>query len=175
MRVRPTLLSGLLLLCVTSGCDDAAPATGSAPSAGVATVEEADPEMAAAMAKARATLPEFIAAVRAPTPAQSAFTIKAPFHDGDRTEYMSVTPVSFDGKTFHGTLDDRPVSLHNVKIGDKVTIEPPRVADWSYVDGGKLVGGYTLRVLRARLSPEQRREYDRTRAFMIDEGRPTGH
>jgi len=128
--------------------------------------------MAAAMAKARATLPEFIAAVRAPTHAQSAFTIKAPFHDGGRTEYMSVTPVSFDGKTFHGTLDDQPVSLSNVKIGDQVTVDPARVADWSYVDGGTLVGGYTLRALRSRLPPEQRREYDRSRTFTIDEGRP---
>ena len=168
------LPSAVVLLSLVSGCDDARPATGSAPSAGVTTVEDADPEMTAAMAKARATLPDFIAAVRAPTPAQSAFTIKAPFREGDRTEYMSVTPVTFDGKTFHGTLDDQPVAVHNVKIGDKVTVEPGRVADWSYVDGGKLVGGYTLRVLRARLSPEQRREYDRSRAFSIDETDPRG-
>jgi uncharacterized protein YegJ (DUF2314 family) len=157
-----------VLLTALSGCDDRDAGGASSPPAQVMTVEEADPEMTAAMAKARETLPEFLAALRAPTPAQSAFTIKAPFRDGERIEYMSVTPVTFDGKTFHGTLHDQPVSLHNIKLGAKVTVEPGRVADWSYVEEGKLAGGYTLRVLRGRMSTEQRREFDRTRAFTLD-------
>jgi uncharacterized protein YegJ (DUF2314 family) len=155
------------LLSALFGCDREGATTSPAP-ARVMTVEEADPEITAAMARARETLPEFIAALRAPTPAQSAFTIKAPFRDGERTEYMAIAPLTFDGEGFHGTLQDQPVSLHNIKLGEQVTVEPGRVADWSYVDGGKLVGGYTLRVLRGRMPPDQRREFDRTRAFEIE-------
>ena len=37
-----------------------------------------------------------------------------------------------------------------------------------YVDHGKLVGGYTLRVLRDGLSPAERAEFDRSIPFKID-------
>lgn len=161
------IVFGIVLLAAQLGCDEG-PAGNGAASGGAARgdrpnvvpVDEQDPEMTAAMAKALETLPDFIAAARAPKPTQSAFTVRAPFVEGEQTEYMAVTPVTFDGKVFHGTLDDEPVALRNVNRGDAVVIEPGRVADWSYVEDGKLVGGFTLRVLRARMTPEQRREFD---------------
>jgi uncharacterized protein YegJ (DUF2314 family) len=76
--------------------------------------------------------------------------------------------VTYDGTKFNGKLDNEPVQVRNVKHGDAVSVEPAHVADWMYVDDGKLVGGHTLRVLRSRMTPEQRSRYDESRPFKIE-------
>jgi uncharacterized protein YegJ (DUF2314 family) len=164
-------LFGVLLLTVPLGCDDKPSRTaGTRPAHApeVVAVEGEDEGIAAAVETARASLPEFVAVLRAPKPGQAAFTIKVEFRDGDRTEYMNLTPVTFDGKLFHGTLDNDPVAVRNVKRGDAAAVGPERVADWSYVEDGRLIGGYTLRVLRDRMSPEQRRQFDQGRGFRME-------
>ena len=164
MRLR--LLCAALVLAGAVACEDRA-AGGKRPR-NVVAVEEGDPEMNAAVAKAQETLPQFISALQLPAPNQSDFTIKIGFKDGEDTEYMWLSPVTYDGAQFKGKLDNDPVSVRNVKIGDEITVGPDRVVDWMYVQDGKLVGGYTLRVLRDRMSPQQRRQYDQSRSFKIE-------
>jgi uncharacterized protein YegJ (DUF2314 family) len=162
----PRLACAALLLFGAPACDD--PSTTAKRSGSVVAVKNDDPEMTAAMARAQETLPQFISSLRLPSPSQSDFTIKVGFTDGGDTEYMWVTPVTYDGTRFNGKLDNEPVQVRNVKLGDAVSVEPARVADWMYVDNGKLVGGYTLRVLRDRMTPAQRRSYDESRPFKIE-------
>jgi hypothetical protein len=45
----------------------------------------------------------------------------------------------------------------------RVPIDFAHVSDWMFVDGGKLVGGFTTRLLRMRMSPE---ESERERRLM---------
>lgn len=159
-------LVAVLLVSGTLACDDRS--TVAKRTGGVMAVKNDDPEMTAAMSRAQETLPQFISALRLPSPSQSDFTIKVGFTDAGDTEYMWVTPVTYDGTKFNGKLDNDPVQVRNVKLGDAVSVEPNRVADWMYVDDGKLVGGYTLRVLRDRMTPAQRRRYDESRPFKIE-------
>jgi uncharacterized protein YegJ (DUF2314 family) len=136
---------------------------------GVVTVKNDDPQMAAAMAKAQETLPQFISALQLPSPSQTDFMIKVGFTDeAGGPEYMSVTPVTYDGTRFNGKLHNEPVLVRSIKLGDAVSVEPSRVVDWMYIDDGKMVGGYTLRVLRDRMTPEQRRRFDESQAFKIE-------
>jgi uncharacterized protein YegJ (DUF2314 family) len=58
---------------------------------------------------------------------------------------MWLTPVSFDGTTFHGTVNNEPEKVKTVRMGQKVTVAPSEISDWMYVENRKLVGGYTLR------------------------------
>ena len=160
------LVAAVSLLTAAAACDDRS-ATGKG-SGGVMMVKDDDPQMTAAIAKARETIPQFISALQLPSPSQTDFTIKVGFAEDGDTEYMWVTPVTYDGTRFNGKLDNEPVQVRNVKLGDAVSVEPARVADWMYVDSGKLVGGYTLRVLRDRMTPEQRRRYDESRPFKIE-------
>jgi len=37
-----------------------------------------------------------------------------------------------------------------------------------YVDSGRLVGGYTIRVMRAQMSPEERAAFDAEMPFRIE-------
>jgi uncharacterized protein YegJ (DUF2314 family) len=68
---------------------------------------------------------------------------------------------------FHGTIDNDPDTVTNVRRGDPKRVGPSDISDWMYVDHGVLVGGYTIRALRARLSGPERAEFDRSLPFKI--------
>ena len=120
------------------------------------------------MDKARSTVNSFIAALTSPKPGQSEFAVKMAFTDRDKTEIMWIAPVSYDGKMFRGTVSNEPQSVFTVQMGQSVTVEPSGIADWMYLEDGKMVGAYTLRVLRDTLSPGERADFDRKFQF-IDE------
>jgi uncharacterized protein YegJ (DUF2314 family) len=134
----------------------------------VTSVSDDDPRMNAAIAKARETVDTFIAALQSPRTGQSEFTVKMAFTDGEHTEHMWLSPVSYDGKIFHGTVQNDPANVANVKLGQAASIEPSKISDWMYVENGKLVGGYTVRALREIMPPSERAEFDRTAPFRIE-------
>jgi uncharacterized protein YegJ (DUF2314 family) len=134
----------------------------------VTLIEDDDPRMSAAIDKARDTVKTFITALKAPKAGQKAFSVKMAFSDGDQVEHMWLSPVTFDGKVFQGTVNNDPQMVSNVKIGQKVTVEPGDISDWMYVENRKLVGGYTFRVMRDAMSAKERKEFDRSVPFTID-------
>jgi uncharacterized protein YegJ (DUF2314 family) len=134
----------------------------------VTYVAEDDPRMKAGMEKARSSVNTFIAALKLPKPGQSAFSVKMAFTDGTNTEHMWLTPVSYDGKNFQGTVNNEPEKVKNVKLGQRVTVEPSKISDWMYVENRKLVGGQTLRVLRDALTPAERADFDKSVPFVIE-------
>lgn len=134
----------------------------------VTQVADDDPAMTAAIEKARATVNTFLAAHKSPKAGQAGFSIKMPFVDGEHTEHMWLTPVTFDGKKFHGVVNNEPEKLKNVKIGDKASIEPAKISDWMFIENKKLVGGYTLRALRAAMPPAERAAMDKGLPFVIE-------
>jgi uncharacterized protein YegJ (DUF2314 family) len=138
------------------------------PSDEVTYVAAADPRMNAAMEKARSTVGTFIAALQSPNPGQSGFSVKLAFSDGGTVEHMWLAPVSYDGHDFHGTVNNEPEKAKTVKMGDKVTVAPSKISDWMYVEDRKLVGGYTLRVLRDALSPAERADFDKSVPFVVE-------
>src|SRR4051812_13545654 len=77
----------------------------------VTDVAPDDPRMNVAMDKARATVDTFIAALKSPIVGQSDFSVKAPFTDGDKVEHFWITPVSFDGTNFEGTINNKPAKV----------------------------------------------------------------
>jgi uncharacterized protein YegJ (DUF2314 family) len=134
----------------------------------VTYVADDDPRMNAAIAKARATVNTFIVALKSPKAGQTQFSIKMPVTEGKHTEHMWLFPVDYDGKKFHGPINNDPDLVKNVKIGQEMTVDPTQISDWMYVEKGKLVGGYTLRVLRDAMPPLERAEFDRSVPFTVD-------
>jgi uncharacterized protein YegJ (DUF2314 family) len=103
-------ISYLLITIVMCGC-------GKGPPSGppVTWIDDSDPKMKAAIEKAQATLPEFVAALQSPKSSQTGFSIKTPITDGKNTEHMWLNPVSFDGKKYHGTINNQPEKVTGVK------------------------------------------------------------
>jgi uncharacterized protein YegJ (DUF2314 family) len=152
----------IVFALVLAGCGKEHPADN------VVDVAHDDPRMNAAMEKARSTVGTFIASLKSPKPGQSAFSVKLAFTDDGTVEHMWLVPVSYDGHVFHGTVNNEPEKLKTVKMGDEVTVAPSKISDWMYVENRKLVGGYTLRVLRDALTPAERADFDKSVPFVVE-------
>jgi uncharacterized protein YegJ (DUF2314 family) len=131
-------------------------------------VDEKDKEMNAAMEKARKSVDDFIKAFQKPKKGQSDFGIKVGITDGKQVEHFWVAVTKFDGKQFEGTINNEPALVKTIKEGEAVTVEKGKISDWMFVENKKLVGGYTVRVLRNRLTPEERKALDESIPYKID-------
>ncbi len=74
------------------------------------------------------------------------------------------TTIEVTRRGYRGRLSNLPLDITSITLGDTVTVPKDRVSDWFAIDDGKLVGGYTLRLQRARLPPEQARRVRRNRS-----------
>jgi uncharacterized protein YegJ (DUF2314 family) len=116
-----------------------------------------DPEMAAAMQKARGTLPQFLALARAPSATTSNFAVKVGVRDKKRdiVEYFWITDfVEKDGR-FSGQIDNDPDTVDTVKLGDTISFGQEEIVDWLYLDGRRIKGNYTICVILKRSPPEE--------------------
>lgn len=135
----------------------------------VTAFSEEDKDMSAAMAKARDTLPEFERRLKNPPESQAHLALKARFDENGEVEHMWINDVQITDGGYRGTLGNEPVHVTSVKFEDPVMISRDRVSDWMAIDDGTLVGGFTLRVQRARMSNEQRKEFDESVGFRIED------
>src|SRR6187401_3000188 len=100
----------------------------------VTDVADDDPRMNAAIAKARSTVDGFIAALKSPEPNQSEFSVKVAFTDGRKIEHMWLSPVTYDGANFQGTVNNEPEMVKTVKLGQSVAVTPAEITDWMYIE-----------------------------------------
>jgi uncharacterized protein YegJ (DUF2314 family) len=124
--------------------------------------------MNAAMAKANASLNQFITHLKSPKPGETGFAIKTGISEGTEKEYFWLSRVTYDGKEFQGIIDNDPELVKSVKFGQKITVRPADVSDWMYLNNRKLVGGLTLLVLRDKMSPAERAEFDKNVPFKLN-------
>ncbi len=114
---------------------------------------------------ARQSLKSFRAALGAKKSEDQSFQIKKAFVDGSHVEQLWLGHLSFDGHVFHGFINNRPIDIKNFHFGQEVVVEPSEVIDWIFVKEGILIGGYTTRVLYARLSAEDKASFDKEANF----------
>jgi uncharacterized protein YegJ (DUF2314 family) len=143
------------------------------PSRQVLLADNSDPEMQRAYAQARATFRYFWREVawdrRRIVPALDLACVKAPFSDGERragtsgtpdVEHMWLSEVDCDGQFVSGVLANAPNWLKTVKEGDSARVPLSQISDWMYVISGEAYGGFTVNLLRSRMSARERREHD---------------
>jgi uncharacterized protein YegJ (DUF2314 family) len=131
-------------------------------------IEDKDAQMHRAVLAARRNVGVFIAALKTPANGQHAFEVKKPFVRDGEVEHIWLSQVKFSGNRFHGLVDNHPKKIKGLKFGDRVSVNPNEISDWAFVDNGKLVGGYTIRVLARNLSPEQRKNFENEIQVRID-------
>jgi uncharacterized protein YegJ (DUF2314 family) len=109
-------------------------------------VEDTDPDMAAAIAKAQATLPQFWQVFDKRKHGESNFTLVVRITDKGRIEHFQTTDFERrDGKTMV-TINNAPKIVASVKLGDRIEIAEPDITDWHYMRDGKYVGMVTFKV-----------------------------
>lgn len=135
---------GLVLLRATS--------TQLAPMKGRLDVVEAsaDPELAAAVTRAKRELPNFIRSVQKPAAGQSDFAVNGRFETPRGFEQIWVAVDRYESGVFYGRLNADPVAIPGKRKGDAVQVPDASVSDWLFRDNGKLAGGYTMELLLRR-------------------------
>lgn len=154
--VRAALGAGLVGIGL--GCEQR---TGSAavtnPAQGVVGVASDDAEMNAAIARAQASISRLIAAFASGDPGLSYFSVKKPYTQrSGGNEHIWIDVTEIEGDTIRGTIADDPVDIEGMRFGDAVELTAGEITDWMYVNAAReVVGGYTIRVLVNRSTPEE--------------------
>ncbi len=152
------LITVLLLFAVT-----AAPAERD--EGDVVLVGEHDPEMIAAIKKARASLDEFLKLAAAPPPGTSGFKLKVMVKDGNDTEHFWVSPFQVTALGLQGTLANEARVVRTVQFGQLIRFTRAEISDWGYVRNGRQVGSFTVCALFPRMPKEQADYYRRNHGF----------
>jgi uncharacterized protein YegJ (DUF2314 family) len=134
----------------------------------VFTVDQHNHAMKRAVHEARRTVGVFILALQHPAAGQHDFQVKKPFRQGDVVEHLWLADVTFSGNRFHGYVDNHPRMIKGLKMGDHVSVNPNEISDWAFVEKGRLVGGYTIRVFYWELPPDRRKALEAEARFRIE-------
>jgi uncharacterized protein YegJ (DUF2314 family) len=118
-------------------------------------VPKDDPPMAAAMRKARASLPEFFALAKQPKPSMTHFAIKVAIpHDNDGHEYFWVGAFENKGDHYTGQLRNTPRLVKGLKLGATIRFQDNAIVDWTYIGDGETKGNFTACALLLRETKE---------------------
>jgi len=142
-----------------------------------------DAEMNQVAAKARQTFKYFWREMswehRRIIPGLDLAVVKASFSDppeiraenpgGLDVEHMWLLEVEFDGRQIRGTLINSPHSLKSFHEGDRVTVTGKQLCDWMYVVAGNVYGGFTVDLMRSRMSKGERSQHDSAWGFDFGE------
>ncbi len=169
-------LTGGLLLC---GCQpEPSPAKQQAPAPPMTKVDHikvddgARRAMESAIQQARQQIDVFVHAVESPTSGQTYFSVKKRFtytKDGHTTtEDIWLSKVVYADGIFVGYVANEPVYVKDVKVGDKASVAKAEATDWMIIENKRLIGGYTIRVLRELMPEKERAEFDQSVPFKFE-------
>ena len=132
----------------------------------IVDVDADDPEMNAAIAQARESLPRFWEVFEKRGGGEEKFALKVKITDQHGTEYFWATNIERRDKKTFGTIDNDPNIVANVKFGDRIEIPDGDIADWLYMRQGKVVGNRTVRPLFRKM-PQA--DVERIKSMLADD------
>ncbi|SCB41202.1 Uncharacterized conserved protein YegJ, DUF2314 family [Bradyrhizobium shewense] len=112
----------------------------------IVDVRTSDPEMNAAIARARGTLSTFWASYQSPKPSEAGHALKVRFSTRKGGEHIWIGEVKKrpDG-TYSGLFANEPRDLPGKRAGDEVKFTEADISDWMFMRNGKIVGGETIK------------------------------
>ena len=129
-------------------------------------VSSDDAAMNTAIAKAKATSGEFIQAFYDQKPGTKDFYVKKPYPTpSGEVEHMWIKVLEENNGVFNGVVANEAEETREVKMDQKVSLNISEISDWKYIDGKKLVGGYTIRYFYERMSPKEREDFLKEAGF----------
>jgi uncharacterized protein YegJ (DUF2314 family) len=147
------------LLVLTDGVAGAETLMERAKRDGIVNVAKGDTETAAAMRKARETLPGFLKLARAPQPTMRGFAVMVAVLEGDDAEYFWITPFEQRKNGFAGRINNTPQLVKKVKLGQIVTFSEDEIVDWLYQESGSMRGNFTACAMLKREPPQEAEKF----------------
>jgi uncharacterized protein YegJ (DUF2314 family) len=126
---------------------------------GIVIVAKDDTDMAAAMRKARETLPGFLKLARAPQPTMTSFAVKVAVLEGDDAEFFWIAPFEQRKNEFAGRIDNTPQLVKKVKYGQTIRFREDEIVDWLYQDRGSMRGNFTACAMLKREPPQEAEKF----------------
>ena len=127
---------------------------------------ESDPQMNAAVSKARSSLQEFWDRLSSPAANEDGFSLKIAIGENSATEHFWCNDIVGDAMKATCAIANDPQVVKSVSFGQRIVVEPDRISDWMYRLSGKIKGGETIRVMLPKLSRDEAEYY---RALLADE------
>ena len=161
-----------LTLGLTLGLNSVAEARTPLPPAGedgVVFMNDENPAMAKAFARARRELDQFLKLAAAPAAHQRDFAVKVGLVVGEETEYVWINEIKpKPGGKFVGVINNEVELTDKFKLGDSHTFAKSEIVDWTYIDTRerRMHGNYTLCALLTQEPADQAEEY--RRKFKLD-------
>jgi len=118
-------------------------------------VDDDDPEMLAAISKARESLPQFWQIFTAHSQGEKGFALKVRIKDGSTTEHFWAIDLEHHDSMTLGTINNDPNKVGTIKLGERIKIPEADISDWMYLRDGKVVGNYTLRPLLKKMPAKE--------------------
>ncbi|NJM29444.1 MAG: DUF2314 domain-containing protein [Rhizobiales bacterium] len=118
-----------------------------------------DPEMNAAIMKAREALPGFWQKFAQPGPGENEFYLKVMIVEDGGSEHFWCGAIRGNAAAATCIIANKPMFVTSVKFGERVTVNPDNISDWKYNLNGKIKGGETIRVMIGRMPEEERAKY----------------
>ena len=122
----------------------------------VIKISAEDPRMLAAVATARERWPEFVAAFENRQPSD-AHLVKGPFGEGENVEHMWISVTALEADKIYGRLENEPVNVPRLHVGDRVQIALADLSDWMVATQAGPQGGFTLAVMKRAAEESWRR------------------
>lgn len=127
----------------------------------VTLLTDDDKEMNDVIKLAQSSYPTFLSALEnKDSNSCHSFQIKMRFDHPGGGEHIWIDDITIKDKEITGVIANEPVFVASLKLGDTVKIDKTRISDWLYYRDNTAQGGYTIRLLRKRMSPEERSQFD---------------
>ena len=129
-------------------------------------VSDDDAAMNAAIAKAKSTSNDFVKAFHAQKPGTKGFYVKKPYPTpSGEAEHMWIKVTKESNGLLNGIVANEAEETREVKNGQAVSLNISEISDWKYVDGKKLVGGYTIRFFYDKMTTKEKDEFVKESGF----------
>ena len=128
--------------------------------------EDNDEEMNIAIKTAKQTLEKFNNALNSKNNEFDSFFLKVCF---ENKEHIWIGNITIKNNEYYGTVNNIPEYVENIHLGDFIKINKNNITDWMYTDNKKLVGGFTLRLIRNRMSEDEKKQFDSESQLIFDE------
>lgn len=130
------------------------------------SLSEDDKEMNSAIELANKTLIDFDEALKFSE--NENFALKIRYDINDKSERIWAVNIEKIDDDYFGIIDNLPNSVIDIKLTDKVKIVKDKISDWMFSKKGNLLGGFTIRVIRNRMSQLEKEKFDKEFILSID-------
>lgn len=96
------------------------------------------------------------------------FNLKQRFETIDGSEHIWVGAIYVKDGNYYGFLANQPDKIQGLYMGDSLEIDKQNITDWKYQIGNKLIGGFTIRLLREKYSEEEKKQFDKETGLVFD-------